>query len=1014
MSNPCPEHRPPFHRWPQRWLALAMLLVWALLPWSTARAEDTDIFSVNPSAVSERPNILIILDNTANWNTPFTAEIAALQAVFGSVVDDRYNVGLMLFTETGAGNSSNPCAAAFPGVGNSGADGGYVRSHIRQMTVGNRSVITCTINNLNKNNDKSNGGKAGLTLSEAHRYLTGGDSVSGGPPVSSYGNHKAKSDTEAFVTGTARYKSLPSGCARSFIIYISNGPVQDNTSDTNAAGAALIAAGGSTAQVTLSPNGSQSNMADEWTRFLFASRQIISYTIDVLPGSNGQGPGWTALLRSMAVQGRGRYFAATSTSTLQADINKALTEIFQEVLPINSVFASSALPVSNNVRGTFLNQVYLGVFRPDANSAPNWAGNLKQYQLAADRSTVPPTVYLADSRNIKALDDNTGFIIPSAISYWTTGSSFWNASFYPSSQGSGGVSDSPDGELIEKGGAAQALRTLYASSQSARRVYTCTGACTAGSSLSATPFDTTNANVVISGATSAERTSVINWVRGTNTRGDDNPSGSLTAVRGMLHGDVIHSRTAVINYGRNGDDVMLFYGAGDGLLHAVRGGRVSSAGQESWAFVAPEHFGALKRLHDHVPLIASGATKPYFIDGSPSAWTYSSANDGVIDHTRGDKAYLFLTMRRGGRLIYALDVSNPDDPKLLWKRSSSDAGFAALAQTWSQPQMVRIRAQAGPVLIMGMGYDSTANDPATQGTPTIGRGIMVLDAATGNLLWQAGASVSGAPVNLSVPGMTYDIAADLAVIDSNYDGKADRIYAADTGGNLWRVNINADAAADWTVQKVAALGGSGANARKFLFAPDVVLAEPGGSTDTLLIGAGDREHPFDTVVRNRYYAIKDSHTIDYIRGTVLTEADLYDSTTSFAPPASAAGWYVTLEVGEKVVGGSTTLNGTVIFGTNIPATAVADSCAALGEARLYSVNYKTGAPATNLVADGRLDSLDRYAKTPGGGLPPTPVPVSVVIDGQVFTVAISGPNVVAPPGPEINRRYRQYWRKNRE
>jgi hypothetical protein len=41
---------------------------------------------------------------------------------------------------------------------------------------------------------------------------------------------------------------------------------------------------------------------------------------------------------------------------------------------VNSVFASSTLPVSVNVRGAFLNQVYMGVFRPDANSLAALAG----------------------------------------------------------------------------------------------------------------------------------------------------------------------------------------------------------------------------------------------------------------------------------------------------------------------------------------------------------------------------------------------------------------------------------------------------------------------------------------------------------------------------------------------------------------------------------------------------------------------------------------------------------------
>ena len=45
--------------------------------------------------------------------------------------------------------------------------------------------------------------------------------------------------------------------------------------------------------------------------------------------------------------------------------------------------ASVSLPVSVNTQGTYLNQVFVGMFRPDGDAAPRWYGNLKQYKLAA-------------------------------------------------------------------------------------------------------------------------------------------------------------------------------------------------------------------------------------------------------------------------------------------------------------------------------------------------------------------------------------------------------------------------------------------------------------------------------------------------------------------------------------------------------------------------------------------------------------------------------------------------------
>jgi len=62
--------------------------------------------------------------------------------------------------------------------------------------------------------------------------------------------------------------------------------------------------------------------------------------------------------------------------------------------------------------------------------------------------------------------------------------------------------------------------------------------------------------------------------------------------------------------------------------------------------------------------------------------------------------------------------------------------------------------------------------------------------------------------------------------------------------------------------EIASLGGTTApDARKFLGAPDVVLAGPTDPAyDTILVGSGDREQPFDTTITNRFYMIKDSRT----------------------------------------------------------------------------------------------------------------------------------------------------------
>src|SRR5438874_3957277 len=150
---------------------------------------------------------------------------------------------------------------------------------------------------------------------------------------------------------------------------------------------------------------------------------VVTYTIDVGPAvvtdNSVNGAGWSTLLKSMASSSGGKYFAISNSDPNEAAaIQAALTTIFNEVQAVNSVFAATTLPVSVNVRGTNLNQVYIGVFRPDAQKLPRWFGNLKMYKLGVDSAT--QTLFLADANGSVASNSSTGFISSSAKSYWTS------------------------------------------------------------------------------------------------------------------------------------------------------------------------------------------------------------------------------------------------------------------------------------------------------------------------------------------------------------------------------------------------------------------------------------------------------------------------------------------------------------------------------------------------------------------------------------------------------------------
>jgi len=453
----------------------------------------------------------------------------------------------------------------------------------------------------------------------------------------------------------------------------------------------------------------------------------------------------------------------------------------------------------------------------------------------------------------------------------------------------------------------------------------------------------------------AELRDIINWVRGQDNAADENANGTLSDVRASIHGDVLHSKPAVINYNRSGDnnDVYAFYGANDGVFHAVKVGQGSGAGSEIWGFVPSQFFSRFKRLRDNSPQISGSAQKPYFIDGSVGIYQLDANSDGKLVAANGDKVYLYLTMRRGGPFLIALDVSDPAAPQFLWQRDVTSPGYGALGQTWSTPQVVKVRGYGNPVLIMGAGYDATNEDNLPATPDSSGRGILVIDAFNGNVLWQAGAAPTGATFNVAVAGMTYSMASDPAILDRDLDGYADRVYLPDTGGNVWRIDIGAASPANWTVSLLASIAGSApSGSRKFLYPPDVVYGQDAnGPYDAVLIGSGDREHPFDTSVTNRFYMFKDRKTgSSGIGQATITESDLYDATSNALQTANgtsltsaqnalsaAKGWMVTLAAGEKVVGGAVTVSGITYFNTNQPGSvALAGACSNLGVARAYT------------------------------------------------------------------------------
>lgn len=999
-----------------------------------ASAEDIDLFRGAPAGDS---NVLFIIDNAASFSASAAkctypdgtapsmngtiggVEQCALYATVNNLkASDSLKIGLMAFNFNGMVDwQGNTCQSS--------GNGGCLMVPIMPMTAANKALLLAWIMTWDGTYKiKANKAATGAAMQEAWAYFAGRTGLSG----RSYAGMEPTTD-----------------CGENYVIYVSGTEKtpNDSTGDPgpknalegtntdplkNALPAATVAQkakflGPVTTMcgTTTFTDGNHENdgfYADEWARYMSAedTTAITTYTIGVYDTIKTCSPITAGLLSSMATFGNTEGYLVTNADQTQLAIEKALSEIQS----VNSAFASASLPVSVNAQGTYLNQIFIGMFRPE--EAPRWYGNLKQYQFVAeyDADGVVVGLKTADKNGTPVVSPLTGFVTPCVESFWSTADTYWPEGYQGNCVGADERSNLPDGEIVEKGGAAQKLRAL--AGESARTVKTCNStACGAladfntGNSAITAELLTPVTDPVTPTISSSERDAIINWARGQNVDGealgvgDDKIIYPTSVMRPSVHGDVVHSRPLAVDYG--GDiGVVVFYGGNEGMLRAINGNQTKAisggfdAGAELWSFVAPEHYGKFDRLRANTTAVSfpdlvvgdddpTPQPKDYFFDGPISV--YSS----------GSSKWMYAAMRRGGSAVYAFDVSNPASPTLKWKHDGTD--LTNIGQTWSEPKVAKVAGYPSvasttksPVIIMGGGYD-TCEDldavPNTTCSSPKGNRVFVLDADTGVLKQTFTTERS--------------VVADVTLRDSDGDGLVDIGYAVDTGANIYRINIGVNAPEDWTMTKIAALGCDTAAAcsRKFLHAPEVVVT---ADYNAVLVGSGNRERPLlnnaATLVDNAFFMIKDDATVsnpDVITTSTTTTTDalalvvldpnLEPTTAQLDELALSTnkGWYLAFGTPhsdpdldhdkEQVVTSAVVFAGVAYFSTHTP-TAPTACGANLGKARGYAVEF--------LDASSR-DAGSKYSEFAGGGLAPSPVAGVVEIttteaDGSTSTVKV--------------------------
>ena len=377
--------------------------------------------------------------------------------------------------------------------------------------------------------------------------------------------------------------------------------------------------------------------------------------------------------------------------------------------------------------------------------------------------------------------------------------------------------------------------------------------------------------------------------------------------------------------------------ANDGMVHVL-----DSSGNEKMALMISTALGSLNAY------ASPSYTHRYLNDGTPSV-TEACLADG--------KAHSVAvgTAGKGGKAVYALDVTNlssPGEGNLMWE--FTDADDADLGVGIGVPYVAKNK-DGQAIAIFNSGY----NNPSNKGH------IYIL-----NVNKPKGASWAGQyqkiPLGSAGVGSVF-------VLDEDKDGIPEKLYAGDYDGNLWRVTYD-KAAGTWTPSKLYESGGS----------PPITsrpAAQKVGTRTYVTVGTGQymTADALDSNQQNYAYGFFDEGTNTISgRGQLLkqTIGNMVSRNTSALTKTDATGysissnqlgadhkgWYIELPRGQIVTGDASIINQQVALFQAVARTNDGTSCSLDGSTSFISVDLKNGGLFPTAIldtnGDGKVDGQD--------------------------------------------------------
>jgi len=618
-----------------------------------------------------------------------------------------------------------------------------------------------------------------------------------------------------------------------------------------------------------------------------------------------------------AVNGRGTYFSAKDPGTLSGGLLSTLNAI-------ESVTGSGAAAATSNLQPTTGdNAIYIATYR-----TLQWDGEVSAYTV----------------------DLNNGAISSSPT--WSA------ASVLANKIGTTGDSDT---------------RTIYTADGTTRILFK-----QGSGGLTATQlgyFDNTKLSQygdwTASQQTAATSTLMVNYLRGHDRYEDQDRDSAYGAYqrlyrdRAKILGDIIHSQPIYVKapphnyadagYGgfktaQDGRLPTLYVAANDGMLHAFN----ADTGEERWAYVPPIVLPEMWRLADK----AYSNNHRFFLDGP------IVVSDAYINGAW--KTVLIGALGKGGRGYYALDVTDPTNPRPLWNFGASDN--ANVGYTYGTPFITKL-GNGTWVAVLTSGYNNVPEGSNYGGAD--GKGyVFVLNLATGGLIKTISTNVGSvdSPSGLS--------RINIQTTDFATDNTATGAYGGDLYGNMWRFDLDAGTATK--------LAGFGTN-KPIMAGPEV--GEVDGKK-VVFFGTGRYlgEDDLPDGAGQTIYAIRDDGTTTVTDNTNLVQQTVSDAGTSRNISTNSVdwstkyGWYVNLpDTGERVAIEPQLYFGTLVVASIVPS---ASECQPGGYSWLYQLDYQTGGNVSTQVAGASKFTSPivglTVSKLPTG----TPVIYPITADGR--------------------------------